>query len=154
MSQDWESYRFEQGKCLSCGQGLNAVTGPRGAPKAGSLMICAECNYVMEWDGGKLIELTEEVMREASEDPQVEKLIEVTRALRGLRAMPDRVIILEEREPEICADCGQLEELRPYGKKIAGKRQWVCFACAQKDPKNAEEAFAERMRGELPFDRQ
>ena len=153
MSQDWDSYRFPQGACLHCGKILNGLTGPKGGPRKGSLMVCESCSYVMEWDGEKFAELSAETMEEASQDPNVEKLLAVTRALRELPGIPDRVIILEPREAEICEDCGRLEELRPYGRKIGGARQWVCFDCAQKDPKNAEEAFAERMRGELTLDR-
>ena len=154
MSQDWDSIRFTQGACLHCGKSLDGATGPKGGPTKGSLMVCAECGYVMEWDGEKMAELTADMITELSEDPEYMQILAVTRALRGLSTIPDRVIFLEPREPEICELCGRLEELRPYGKKgDDGKRQWVCFECAQKDPKTLGEAFDERMRGELTFDR-
>jgi hypothetical protein len=153
MSQDWDTYRSAVGGCLHCGKTLNGVTGPKGGPTKGALMVCAECAYVMEWDGEKLVELSDETLKEASADPDTARILAATRALRGLDRVPNRVIFLEPRPPEICEACGRLEELRPYGQKIDGKRQWVCFDCAQKDPKNAEEAFEERIRGELSLDR-
>ena len=155
MSQDWDSYYFAQGgSCLHCGKTLDGLTGPKGGPSKGSLMVCAGCAYVMEWDGEKFAEMSAETLEEASKDPDMAKMLAVTRALRELPRMPDRVIMLEPREPEICEACGKLEELRPYGKKLkSGKREWVCFECSGKDPKNAEAAFEERMRGELTLDR-
>ena len=153
MSQDWDSYYFAQGACLHCGKTLDRLAGPKSGPSKGSLMVCASCAYVMEWDGEKFAEMSAETLEEASKDPDVAQMLAVTRALRGLPRIPDRVIMLEAREPEVCEDCGRLEELRPYGRKIEGKRQWVCLDCAQKDPKNAEEAFEERIRGELTLDR-
>jgi hypothetical protein len=154
MSQDWDSYYFAQGgSCLHCGATLDGLTGPKEGPSKGALMVCAKCAYVMEWDGEKLAEMSAETLEEVSKDPDVAQMLAVTRALRGLPGIPDRVIILESREPEICEDCGRFMELRPYGRKIDGKRQWVCFDCSQKDPKNSQEAFEERMRGELTLDR-
>jgi hypothetical protein len=154
MNEDMDSYRFDTGPCLHCGAPLNGLTGPKGGPTKGALMICGQCGYVMEWDGEKHAELSSETIEEASQDPEVAKMLAIGVALRQLPRQPDRVIVLEPREPGICEDCGGLEELRPYGQKIDGKRQWVCIDCAQKDPKNAEEAFGERMRGELTLDRE
>ena len=155
MTEDWDSYYFAKGgACLHCGMTLDGLTGPKEGPSKGSLMVCAKCAYVMEWDGDKFIELSAETMKEASKDPEVAKILAVTQALRRLPRIPDRIIFLEPREDEICEACGKLAELRPYGKKLkSGKREWVCFDCAQKDPKNTEEAFEERMRGEITLDR-
>ena len=90
-------------------------------------------------------------MTEVSADPDVAQILAFTRALRGLPWIPDRVIMLEPREPEVCEDCGKLDELRPYGhKKADGKRKWVCFPCAQKDEAELDRAFNERMEGENP----
>ena len=61
-----------------------------------------------------------------------------------------RIIVLETLPPEKCEDCGNLDELRPYGKRKAnGARMWVCFDCAAKDPAERDRAFDERFRGEL-----
>jgi hypothetical protein len=148
---DWETVRFNSGACLHCGQPLTGVTGPVSGPVKGSLMVCGGCGYVMEWDGEKNVELSAETMAEASQDPEVDKILAVTRALRDLPFTPQRVIMFEGREPEICEDCGQLEELRPYGhKKADGKRKWVCFPCAHKDEAELSRAFDERMEGENP----
>lgn len=54
------------------------------------------------------------------------------------------VILIEETDPVICSDCGQLKELRPYGKDGA----WVCFECAMKDEKEAEKQFQKLLNGE------
>lgn len=154
---DMESFRFEQGPCLNCGKRLNGLTGPKGGPEPGSIMVCAECSYVMEWDGSQHVELTAALMTELSADqPELSKALALTKALQELRAMGElrqnvRVIMLEPREPEICEACGKLEELRPYGKKKAdGQRMWVCMPCAEKDPDELHRAFDERLEGENP----
>jgi hypothetical protein len=148
---DWETVRFNSGACLNCGMPLTGVTGPARGPQKGSLMVCGSCGYVMEWDGEKNVECSAELMAEASQDPEVAKIFAVTRALRDLPFTPERVIMLEPREPEICEDCGKLDELRPYGhKKEDGKRKWVCFPCAHKDEAELMRAFDERMEGENP----
>lgn len=148
---DWTTTRIDMGACLHCGMPLTAVTGPAERPDKGSLMICGGCSYVMEWDGEKNAEVSEAAMEEASKDPDYEKLLAVTRALRDLPRMPDRIIMIEPREPAICEDCGKLEELRPYGhRKANGERKWVCKPCAEKDPAEMERAFDERMEGKNP----
>ena len=61
------------------------------------------------------------------------------------------MIIIEDLPPEICQDCGKLDELRPYGKrKPDGTRMWVCFDCAMKDEAEAKKAFTERLDGDNP----
>jgi hypothetical protein len=154
MTEDWESYRFDTGACLHCGIVFDGLTGPKGGPDKGSLMVCASCAYVSEWDGEKFVELSEETMKEASANPDFATLLDVTRKLRALPRMPDRVLFLEPRAPEICQDCGRLKELRPYGLKVDGKRQWVCFDCSQKNPAEANAAFDERIEGTNPVDRE
>jgi hypothetical protein len=148
---DWTTVRFNSGACLHCGEPLTGVTGPAEGPTKGALMVCGSCAYVMEWDGEKNVELSAETMAEASADPDVEKILAVTRALRELPVAPTRVIMLEPLAPAICEDCGKLEELRPYGhKKADGKRKWVCFPCAKKDEAELSRAFDERMEGTNP----
>jgi hypothetical protein len=148
---DWKTTRFNAGKCLHCGAPFTGLTGPEEKPTLGALMVCGDCGYVAEWDGEKNVELSEETMAQASADPDVAKILAFTRALRELPFAPQRVIMLEPREPEICEDCGKLAELRPYGhKKADGKRKWVCFPCAHKDEAELERAFDERIEGENP----
>ena len=148
---DWSTVRFNSGACLNCGQPLTGITGPVTGPVEGSLMVCGDCGYVMEWDGEKNVELSAETMAEASQDPEVDKILAVTRVLRDLPFTPQRVIMLEDREPEICEDCGKLDECRPYGhRKPDGKRKWVCFPCAKKDEAELSRAIDERMEGENP----
>ena len=148
---DWETVRFNSGACLNCAMPLTGVTGPTGGPEKGSLMVCGGCGYVMEWDGEKNVECSEETMAEASADPETAKILAITRVLRKLPVTPKRVIMIEGREPEVCEDCGKLEELRPYGhRKADGKRKWVCFTCAHKDEAELSRAFDERIEGENP----
>jgi hypothetical protein len=148
---DWETTRFNSGNCLHCNSPLTGITGPAARPDKGSLMVCGGCGYAMEWDGEKNAELSSETMTELSNDPRYDRMLAVTRILRQLPVTPERVIMLEGREPEICEDCGKLEELRPYGhKKPDGNRKWVCFPCAQKDEAELSRAFDERMEGKNP----
>ena len=116
---DWETTRFNSGNCLHCNSPL---TGPAERPNKGALMVCGDCGYVAEWDGEKNVECSEATMAEASADPDVAKVLAVTRMLRELRVNPKRVIMLEGREPEICEDCGKLDELRPsFDERIEGE---------------------------------
>jgi hypothetical protein len=43
----------------------------------------------------------------------------------------------------ICAFCGKLDELRPYGPNSEN----ICFDCAMKDEETARRKFQERMDG-------
>lgn len=54
------------------------------------------------------------------------------------------VIVIESTAPATCTDCGQEDELRPYGKDGA----WVCFDCAMKDEAEAEKQFEKLINGE------
>ena len=157
MVGDMESYRFKQGPCLNCGKTLNGLTGPRGGPATGSIMVCAECSYVMEWDGQGFVELTSALMDELSHNhPEIAKALALTKAMQELKANGAltanvRVIVLEPMEAAICEDCGELNELRPYGKKKPdGERMWVCMDCAKKAPAEMERAFEERLEGDNP----
>jgi len=146
---DWTTTRFNAGTCLHCGEPLTGLTGPAERPIMGAFMVCGACGYVMEWDGEKNVEVSDEAMAAASADPHIDRLFAITRVLRKLPFAPKRIVMLEPREPEICEECGKLEELRPYGhKKADGKRKWICFPCAHKDEAEMERAFDERMRGE------
>ena len=48
-------------------------------------------------------------------------------------------LLLDRTKPfdGTCSDCGQIDDLRPYGRGGA----WVCFDCAMKDEKEAERQF-------------
>lgn len=143
---DWESRRFGNGACLQCGAPLTGITGPKDRqPEKGSIMVCAYCQYVMEWDGAGFAELSAEVMKELEDEPE---LPELQRALAATRAFqiarrrkpqeegplvigtndpaaaidyikginPDiKVVVLEQLPPEVCEECSKLDELRPYG---------------------------------------
>jgi hypothetical protein len=49
-----------------------------------------------------------------------------------------------ETIPAKCEDCGQMDELRPYGRNGAN----VCFDCAMKDEANAAEMFRRQVEGD------
>jgi hypothetical protein len=60
--------------------------------------------------------------------------------------MSAKAIVIEELPPEICQQCGNLDELRPYGKRQPnGARLWVCFDGAMQDEGEAQRAFVERL---------
>lgn len=51
-------------------------------------------------------------------------------------------IHIHSRADAKCEDCGQLAELRPYGKNGAN----VCFDCGMKDEANAKKLFARQFK--------
>jgi hypothetical protein len=156
QASDMSSYRFEQGPCLNCGKRLNGLTGPKARPSPGDIMMCTECHYVMEWNGAGFSELSAETMVELADHPELQKGLAITKAFQDLKAKGEltpnvRVVVLEALDPQICEDCGKLEECRPYGKKKPdGERMWVCMPCAEKDPAEMSRAFDERMEGQNP----
>lgn len=54
------------------------------------------------------------------------------------------IVIIEATEPAKCSDCGNVDELRPYGKNGA----WVCFDCMMKDEAEAHRQFSKLLDGE------
>ena len=44
---------------------------------------------------------------------------------------------IKKEEPEKCAYCGKVAELRPYGKNGAN----ICFKCAMEDEEEAKKQF-------------
>ena len=52
-------------------------------------------------------------------------------------------LIISKENPQLCSDCGQKKELRPYGKNGA----YVCFECAMKDEPTAKNQFRQRIIG-------
>ena len=119
-------------------------------------MVCADCSYIMEWDGSKLIELTDAAMKELEADSEddvgLKRALKATKLYQAMRdKKPIKIIILEDLQPEVCEECGQLQELRPYGvRKPNGVRKWVCMDCAKKNPREMDRAFDERMEGKNP----
>ena len=64
--------RFDMGVCLECGKPMTAALRLRDhdQPEPGSIMVCIYCSHVMEWDGSRLIPLTDEAIREIAGDPE------------------------------------------------------------------------------------
>lgn len=54
------------------------------------------------------------------------------------------VIIIAPEEPQQCDECGEIDELRPYGKD----GRCICYGCAMKDPKGTEKRMAHILFGE------
>jgi hypothetical protein len=44
------------------------------------------------------------------------------------------LIIIKEEPPDVCDQCGKVDELRPYGPK----GELICYDCAQKNPEVSE----------------
>ena len=65
--------RFDKmGKCLNCGAKMSGITGPLDDPEPSSaIMVCAYCGHIMEWNGEKLVELSDEAARDIAGDPDV-----------------------------------------------------------------------------------
>ena len=53
---------------------------------------------------------------------------------------------IKHEAPLVCSDCGQLKEVRPYGKDGA----LVCLECAKKDMKNMKLQADAFLFGEVP----
>ena len=62
------SRRFQVGNCLACNTRMDGISGRKEDPDVGSVMVCADCSYIMEWDGSKLIELTDAAMKDLEAD--------------------------------------------------------------------------------------
>jgi hypothetical protein len=52
-------------------------------------------------------------------------------------------LFIFEESDGICAFCGRLDELRPYGPN----NERICFDCAMKDEETAARKFRERLDG-------
>ncbi len=77
---------FQQGLCLNCGTPLSATSAAHDrSPRKGSIMICLECSHVMEWDGARLIELSDEALNAIAGAPELVKTVETTGAFRRWR---------------------------------------------------------------------
>lgn len=54
------------------------------------------------------------------------------------------VVVIEPEEDAVCEQCGKLDELRPYGKRMeSGRRLRICFDCAMKDEPGTAKAYQE-----------
>jgi hypothetical protein len=53
------------------------------------------------------------------------------------------ILVICEESDGLCAFCGRLEELRPYGPN----NERICFDCAMKDEATAARKFRERFDG-------
>jgi DNA-directed RNA polymerase subunit RPC12/RpoP len=80
--------RLDQGRCLNCGKGLDAVTSLEDSmPKQGSIMVCTYCGHLMEWTGERLAELSDEAIEEMAGDKDLLAMVELRdrfrRSLKG-----------------------------------------------------------------------
>lgn len=63
--------------------------------------------------------------------------INVFRRGNQMSKVVGKVLIIEQTAPAKCTVCGELAELRPYGKDGAE----ICFPCAMKDLETTKEMF-------------
>lgn len=86
--RDWgpgakiETRKFKMGRCLNCRAPMSGLSGPKGAPKPGSVMVCAYCSHVMEWNGKKLAPLSDEAIGDIAGDPDLRHVVEFTGQFR------------------------------------------------------------------------
>lgn len=57
-----------------------------------------------------------------------------------------RALIIMERPPSTCEDCGNWAECRPYGKDWAS----VCYRCASKNKRRMRRAMERLAAGDAP----
>ena len=72
---------IEGSACLNCGKVLDAadrLDDDGAGPERGSIIVCLYCSHVMEWDGEKLVPLSEEAMRAIAGDPEFLELLAFT----------------------------------------------------------------------------
>lgn len=53
-----------------------------------------------------------------------------------------RKFIIEKQKPQTCEYCGEVKELRPYGKDSAN----ICFECAMQDEAETERQFGKMLK--------
>ena len=54
------------------------------------------------------------------------------------------VLVIEPTTPAECSQCGQIAELRPYGKGGA----WICYECGMTDLETTDMEFEKLLNGE------
>jgi hypothetical protein len=70
--------KFDLGPCLQCGKTLDGVTTKhQSLPDPGDIMVCAYCSRVMEWDGAKLGELSDEAVKELAGDKDMLEAVDL-----------------------------------------------------------------------------
>ncbi len=52
--------------------------------------------------------------------------------------------LIYAEKPQQCDDCGEIEELRPYGPNYS----MICFKCMKKDEKGAHRRMSQLMNGD------
>lgn len=82
IGPDDKSLRIDQDKCLNCGEPLTGVAALDGdaKPGEGDIMVCLYCSHVMEWTGERLVELSDEAIREMAGDPDMLEAVKFTSA--------------------------------------------------------------------------
>ena len=74
-------------------------------------------------------------MRPIEDDAGLKHALKATKLYQAMRdKKPIKIIVLEDLQPEVCEECGQLQELRPYGvRKPNGVRKWVCMELREEE---------------------
>ena len=80
----WHISRFKQGHCLNCGHELTGISAQtRDQPKTGDVMVCGYCSHIMEFDGDKLVELSDEAMKDIAGDSDVLAAVDFAAAFQS-----------------------------------------------------------------------
>ena len=78
------SRRFtKMGRCLNCRTRMGGITGPPTDPRPGEcVMVCAYCGHIMEWNGKRLVNLSDETADAIAGDPDVLMAVGLAGAFR------------------------------------------------------------------------
>jgi len=83
----YHSRRIDQGRCLNCGAELTGVGALSHAnkPRDGDITVCLYCSHVMEYKGGRVVELSDEAINDLAGDPEMLAAIQFTAAYQRWR---------------------------------------------------------------------
>jgi hypothetical protein len=118
------SRRFKMGRCLNCGVKLSGVTGPPDDPKPESaFMVCAYCGHLMEWNGRKLVALSDQGARDAAGNQDMLAVQELVGEFQA-----------DLRPFAACAACGAPNDYgrircQTCGKPLVFPTSFVCPDC-------------------------
>jgi hypothetical protein len=74
IGPDYKSLRMSLGACLNCGEELTGVgrLDDEAVPQDGAaIMVCLYCSHAMEWVGGRLVELSDEAVKQMAGDKEL-----------------------------------------------------------------------------------
>jgi DNA-directed RNA polymerase subunit RPC12/RpoP len=76
--------RLTQGHCTNCGHELTGISAKTAdQPKPGDVLVCGYCSHIMEWNGDKLVELSDEAMKDIAGDADVLAAVDFAAAFQA-----------------------------------------------------------------------